>query len=67
MIMMRTLRRDLNRYNAEEKEELQEVRLLLSRCAAWRGARDIGQRCDARSNARHVCGLRWAGVSSGAA
>ena len=24
MIMMRTLRRDLNRYNAEEKEELAE-------------------------------------------
>jgi len=24
MIMMRTLRRDLNRYNTEEKEELQE-------------------------------------------
>ena len=25
MIMMRTLRRDFNRYNAEEKEELQEA------------------------------------------
>lgn len=39
MIMMRTLRRDLSRYNAEEKEELQEVRARTLGGLAWASVR----------------------------